>query len=271
MLMCKLSFLAWVLCRPSRNNVGPTSMTHLLHSTATVPPRAYHSYDQRYHHTWEVSETGDGLVQVSEPTLEDSSASLTKTIDLHVERDVIEKLINSYFTDIAPLVPIVTQAEFLANPSPPPILLYSICLVAACKRDVPQAVFDSLRIAVNDVIKSEDVLCTASIVNVQSLLILCQCADCHSPYVPNALSALWIRLGTAIRMAQDLGLHRAEAVKTDIETRRRVWGACVITDRWYVSSFSVSRFRPPVLCWGGGGEIVNVFLLKHILSFGVYF
>ena len=173
---------------------------------------------------------------------------------------MIEKLINSYFTDIAPLVPIVTQAEFLANPSPPPILLYSICLVAACKRDVPQAVFDSLRIAVNDVIKSEDVLCTASIVNVQSLLILCQCADCHSPYVPNALSALWIRLGTAIRMAQDLGLHRAEAVKTDIETRRRVWGACVITDRWYVPSFfSVSRFRPPVLCWGAVEELSMFF------------
>lgn len=34
-------------------------------------------------------------------------------------------------------------------------------------------------------------------------------------------------------MAQDLGLHRAEAVKTDIDMRRRVWGACVISDRWY--------------------------------------
>ncbi|KAL5490395.1 hypothetical protein ACEPAI_5228 [Sanghuangporus weigelae] len=211
---------------------GPTSMTHLLHSTATIPPRAYHSYDQRYHHIWEVGKTGDGLIQVLEPSTD--SPSLPKPIDLHVERDVIEKLINSYFTDIAPLVPIVTQAEFLAlsDPSPPPMLLYSICLIAASKRDVPQAVFDSLRGAVNDVMKSEDVLSTASIVNVQSLLILSQCADCHSQFVPNALSALWIRLGTAIRMAQDLGLHRAEAVKTNIEMRRRVWGACVITDRW---------------------------------------
>lgn len=177
-------------------------MTHLLHSTATVPQRAYHSYDQRYHHTWEVSKTGDGLVQVLEPTSEDSP-TVAKQVDLRVERDVIERLINSYFTDVAPLVPIVTQAEFLAlsDPSPPPILLYSICLVAASKRDVPQAVFDSLRVAVNDVMKSEDVLSTATIVNVQSLLILCQCADAHSQFVPNALSALWIRLGTAIRMA----------------------------------------------------------------------
>lgn len=177
-------------------------MTHLLHSTATVPPRAYHSYDQRYHHTWEVSKSGDGLIQVLEPDSDDAPSVLPKPIDLRVERDVIEKLINSFFQDVAPLVPIITQAEFLAlsNPSPPPMLLYSICLVASCKREVPQTVFDSLRVAVNDVIKSEDVLCTASIVNVQSLLILCQCADVHSQFVPSALSSLWIRLGTAIRM-----------------------------------------------------------------------
>ncbi len=119
---------------------------------------------------------------VLEPDSDDAPSVLPKPIDLRVERDVIEKLINSFFQDVAPLVPIITQAEFLAlsNPSPPPILLYSICLVASCKREVPQTVFDSLRVAVNDVIKSEDVLCTASIVNVQSLLILCQCADVHS-------------------------------------------------------------------------------------------
>lgn len=202
-----------------------------------------------------MTKTGDGLIQVHEPSTADSPSVLPKPIDSNVERDVIEKLINSYFTDVAPLVPIITQGEFLAlsTPSPPPILLYSICVVAASRRDVPQAIFDALRMAVNEVIKSEDVLCTANIVNVQSLLILCQCADCHSQHVPNALSALWIRLGTAIRMvsdyhltfvrdvllthtyrvqAQDLGLHRAEAVKANIEMRRRVWAACVITDRW---------------------------------------
>jgi len=52
------------------------------------------------------------------------------------------------------------------------------------------------------VIKAEDVLSTATIVNVQSLLILCMVGNCHSQFVPNALSALWIRLGTAIRMVR---------------------------------------------------------------------
>jgi len=75
-----------------------------------------------------------------------------------------------------------------------------MCLVAAARRGVPQKVFDSIRYAVNSVLKAEDVLSTASIVNVQALLILCMTGDCHSQFVPNALSALWIRLGAAIRM-----------------------------------------------------------------------
>jgi len=61
-------------------------------------------------------------------------------------------------------------------------------------------VFDGIRYAVNSVIKAEDVLSTSSIVNVQALLILCMTGDTHSQFVPSALSALWIRLGTAIRM-----------------------------------------------------------------------
>lgn len=125
---------------------------------------------------------------------------MPKPVDMRIERDTIERLLNAYFTDIAPILPVITQQEFLANPSPPPILLYSMCLVAAARRDVPQGVFDTIRYMVNGLIKADDILSTASIVNVQSLLILCMMGDCHSQFVPTALSALWIRLGTAIRM-----------------------------------------------------------------------
>jgi hypothetical protein len=184
----------------SHDRLGPTSAAHLLHSLATIPARLYESYDLRYHHTWEVSQTGDGIIQVQRPPTEEHQHAPPKPIDLQLERDMIEKLLNAYFTDFAPLLPVVTQAEFLATPSPPPILLYSMCLVAAARRQVPQGVFDSFRFAVNTVIKADDVLSTSSIVNVQALLILCMMGDCHSQYVPNALSALWIRLGTAIRM-----------------------------------------------------------------------
>ncbi|KAG5716394.1 Acetamidase regulatory protein [Termitomyces sp. T112] len=215
---------------PDTSVYGPTSAAHLLHSQASISSRIYETYDARNNYSLEVSKSGDGLITVRKPTLDDSAHS--KPTALTIERETIEQLINAYFTDVAPLLPVVTKAEFLATPSPPPILLYSMCLVAAARRQVPQMVFDSIRFEVNSIIKSDDVLSTASIANVQALLILCMTGDCHSQFVPNALSALWLRLGTAIRMAQDLGLHRAESVKQNIELRRRLWGACLISDRW---------------------------------------
>ncbi|KAI6036519.1 fungal-specific transcription factor domain-containing protein [Pisolithus microcarpus] len=218
---------------PSDRQVfGPTNAIHLLHSQATISSRVYESYDQRYHHTWEVSKSGDGLISVHNAPADDKQSPHPKPIDLHVGPEVIQDLVNAYFREIAPILPIITQAELLANPSPPPVLIYSMCLVAAARREVSQSVFDSIRYIVNNVIKTEDVLSTASIANVQALLILSMVGDSHSQYVPNALSALWIRLGTAIRMAQDLGLHRAESVKQNIELRRRLWAACVVCDRW---------------------------------------
>lgn len=211
---------------------GPTAAVHLLHSQPIISSRMYESYDQRYHHTWEVSKNGDGVISVQNVPGDEKQVSHPKPIDLRLEPEVLQNLLNAYFKEIAPLLPVVSQTEFLANPSPSPILLYSMCLVAAARREVPQSVFDSIRYAVNSVIKAEDVLSTASIANVQALLILSMVGDSHSQFVPNALSALWIRLGTAIRMAQDLGLHRAESVKQSVELRRRLWGACVICDRW---------------------------------------
>ncbi|KAF8635521.1 hypothetical protein AX17_003906 [Amanita inopinata Kibby_2008] len=211
---------------------GPTSALHLLHSQASISSRMYENYDLRWHHTFEVSQTGDGLIQVQKPGNEEKSFAHPKPVDLRVEPEIVEQLVNAYFTEIAPILPVVTRAEFIATQNPPPILLYSICLVAATRREVPQSVFDAIRYTVNSIIKSDDVLSTASIVNVQSLLILSMNGDCHSQFVASALSALWVRLGAAIRMAQDLGFHRAESVKHNIDLRRRLWGTCLICDRW---------------------------------------
>jgi hypothetical protein len=182
--------------------LGATSPTHLLHSQPAVSSRVYESYDVRHHITWEVTTTGEGLIRVEKPPAQEHALSAPKPADLRLDRDVVEKLLNTYFTEIAPILPVVTRAEFLATSSPPPILLYSMCLVAAGRREVSQAVFGSLRYIVNAVIKSEEVLSTSSLVNVQALLILCMMGDCHSQYVPSALSALWVRLGTAIRMVK---------------------------------------------------------------------
>lgn len=181
-------------------STGSTSPAHLLHSQATIPPRIYEGYDQRYQYTYEVSQSGDGLIHVKKPPEGDQPASLPKPIDINVDQDTMQKLVNAYFIDIAPLLPVITREEFLQNPRPQPILLYSMCLVAAARRTVPQNVFDSIRYAVHGLIKADDVVSTASTTNLQALLILCMLGDCHSNFVPNALSFLWVRSGAAVRM-----------------------------------------------------------------------
>jgi hypothetical protein len=49
-------------------------------------------------------------------------------------------------------------------------------------------------------------------------------------------SVQWYTIGNAIRMAQDLGLHRSctkwNLPRSEIETRHRVFYACYIMDRW---------------------------------------
>ena len=170
-----------------------------MHSQAAIPSRVYESYDLRYNHSFEVSATGDGIITVQKPPTDDFS-NASKPMDVRMEPEVIERLLNAYFTDVSWMLPVITKEEFLSLSPTPPILLYSMCLVAAAKRDVSQSIFDSLRYTVNTIIKAEDILSTPSLVNVQATLILCMLADCHSQFVPSALSALWIRLGAAIRM-----------------------------------------------------------------------
>ncbi|KAL0058564.1 hypothetical protein AAF712_014756 [Marasmius tenuissimus] len=210
--------------------LGPTSTAHILHSQATISPRHYEGYDARYNHSFQVTKNGDGIIQVQRS---EQPVAPQKPIDIRVEHETLQQLVNAYFVEVAPILPVITKSEFLNHATPPPILLYSMCLVTAARREVPQQVFDSIRHTVDTILKTEDILSTASIVNVQALLILCMTGDCHSQFVPSALSALWVRLGAAIRMAQDLGLHRCESLKQpDMDLRRRLWGLCLISDRW---------------------------------------
>jgi hypothetical protein len=183
---------------------------------------------------WNVGKAGDSLINVSYSVVD---PGIPKVPENRIERDIVERLVNAYFNNLAPMFPVVTKPEFLANPNPAPVLLYTICCVAATLRNTPPGTLEAMRSAVSTVIRAEDVMTTASLPNVQALLILGMNGDCHSGSTYTAMSAAWARSGLAIRMAQDLGLHRAEVMKQDVETRRRVWAACVVTDRWYAAAF----------------------------------
>ncbi|CAE6420960.1 unnamed protein product [Rhizoctonia solani] len=218
---------------------GPTSLSFLVHSTATIPVRTMESYDTRYGQTWQVGASGEGFIQVLEPSTPNQPASspLPKPLEHRIERETLQNLINAYFREVAPTFCVITRDEFVRSPAPPPVLLYSMCVVAACSRRVERGVFEALRGTLATVMRNDDVLSVSSVANVQALLILSMNGDCHSLNVPNATSAAWLRAGAAIRMAQDLGMHRAEAVQTDLELRRRLWSACVIVDSWYAASY----------------------------------
>jgi len=222
--MCKSPILSSFPCPHGsdlHDGLGPTSPTHLLHSQATINSRIYEKYDLRYQHSFEVTKSGEGLIQVQKPANDDQHHIHPKPMDLHIERDVMENLLNAYFADVAPMLPIITEEEFLATQNPPAILMYSMCLVAAARREVPQNIFDSIRYMVNSIIKEEDVLSTASFTNLQAILILCMTTDCHSQFVPTALSALWARLGAAIRMVGFLFSSLLHYFK--LAYRARIW------------------------------------------------
>lgn len=218
------------------STTGPTSLPFLLHSTAHLPLRTLGggSESNATKMLWNVGKAGDSLIKVSYSVVD---PGLPKVPENRIERDIVERLVNGYFNSLAPMFPVVTKAEFLANPNPAPVLLYAICCVAATQRNTPMGTLEAMRSAVSSVMRAEDVMTTASLPNVQALLILGMNGDCHSGSTYTAMSAAWARSGVAIRMAQDLGLHRAEVVKQDVETRRRVWAACVVTDRWYAAAF----------------------------------
>lgn len=212
-----------------------------------ISSRVYESYDSRWNTAFEVSQSGDGVIVVTDPAAPDDAAGAAaradaRPVDLRIERALVEQLLNAYFAELAPLLPVVTRAEFVAHASPPPVLLYAMCLVAAARREVPQGVFDALRHAVNHLIKQDDVLSTASVVNVQALLILCMMGDCHSAFVPQAFSGLWIRLGCAIRMVRALDRPSPRAPLGSILTDRGFSGAGPRPAQGRVRE---ARHRPP--------------------------
>lgn len=232
------------------SSTGPTSLPFLLHSTAHLPLRTFGggSESNATKMLWNVGKAGDSLIKVSYSVVD---PGLPKVPENRIERDIVERLVNGYFNSLAPMFPVVTKAEFLANPNPAPVLLYAICCVAATLRNTPPGTLEAMRSAVSSVMRAEDVMTTASLPNVQALLILGMNGDCHSGSTYTAMSAAWARSGVAIRMAQDLGLHRAEVMKQDVETRRRVWAACVVTDRWYAAAFgqplvSIGKLRQTI-------------------------
>lgn len=200
------------------------------------------------HSYWEVTEDSDGKIQVEvAPGAEgsDGSSRVTKYV---LPPPLMSTLVNAYFDDGHEYLPIVSRRDFIDSHKPYPLLLYSICGLAATRREFPRHIFNRLRGLVNGLLRSNDILSHARIEHVQSLLIMAETGELHAqPTAPTA-SAAMMRLSCAVRMAQDLGLHREQTPRNqtatyksveDMELRRRIWAACVFLERWYAAALGL--------------------------------
>ncbi len=216
---------------------------------------------------------------------------------------MISSLVNDYFEHIAPLFPIVSKSDFANSESPSPLLLYVMCGVAATRRGKPKDVFSAIRGVINGMIRNNDVLSDSSYENVQALvcsqspqfpqydtdmssysqLILSLVGDLNAQPVAKTVSACVNRISAAIRMAQDLGMHREGGQKIEtaaqlarIELKRRVWACCVILDRWYAMCLGIPQIIDiydcdvlvPCPCDVVPGKVATEWTLSPTMDFG---
>ncbi|TKY89459.1 hypothetical protein EX895_001990 [Sporisorium graminicola] len=242
---------------PDTRVLGPTSIAYLVHSTAFIPGGALEAHDIKHNQTFEVGASGDGIIRFHRARIPARSGSeadkaaavaadqdeeevtrIPESIKGRLAGDVAEKLVNTYFEKIATLYPVVTKSEFLHLSPTPPLLLYAICGVAALSREVPREVRGAVRMTINALFRENDFLSSSNTVTVRALLVMAAHADLHGPAALQSGTRCWNRTGAAIRMAQDLGLHRDASGKDDLshdafflEQKRRIWGCCVTADR----------------------------------------
>jgi hypothetical protein len=235
--------------------IGATSISHLMHSTSTFPTERMSSLDFKYAQSLTVDETGDGFIRVvSEGDCEPGEVGGNVSAIQGIERGDAEKLLNYYFATHSSHFPIVSKADFISSGSPSPLLFNALCGISALSHHVSPSILRTIKGTIRATLREEDILNNSSISNIQALLIYAYSCELEKG---TASSKTWNLLGVAIRMAQDLGLHRklgserkeqSEADHTEL--RRRVWGGCLIADRWISAIVS----HPLTVHWMGTDE-----------------
>ncbi|CAO3628393.1 unnamed protein product [Mucor hiemalis] len=129
--------------------------------------------------------------------------------------------------------------EGRTNPPPATILVYAICTHACILLPKEDPIFkdavdrDNLFNAfvehTTNLVRKEYL--TPRLATIQALVLLCAFPSCDKSSYRN-----WIRAGMAVRMAQELGLHRTleklPLTEEMFEARKRLWFSVYVTDRW---------------------------------------
>ncbi|GAA5922090.1 hypothetical protein JCM3775_003487 [Rhodotorula graminis] len=214
---------------PATRMLGETSLTQFL---AQLQPSEDLSLIDKEYGLWRSS---DGSVR-----------TVVKRAHVHTPHplgtltsETVLELVQHFVDHVLPLFPVVTVAELRALDTLSPVALLAVCAIAASSRRFSFERFDTAREFLRTAIEIHDPRATASLQNVQALLIMTLSCEAHGPISTQNGSRSFLLAGCGIRMAQDMGLHRQPP--TDLphaqqQERMRVWMCCVITDTCYSAS-----------------------------------
>ncbi|ORZ05238.1 fungal-specific transcription factor domain-domain-containing protein [Absidia repens] len=165
-------------------------------------------------------------------------------------KSLTTRMVTLYFTHLHPIFPIVNKSRFLhlyetESPMLPKVLLQAILAVSfrfAAQHGLFPTSISTQTMAEHyadyffrKVMKRLQESTRSRLCHVQSGLLATLYLDILDGG-DNVESVQWQVLGKAIRMAQDLGLHRTcehwQLPASEIETRHRVFYACYVLDRW---------------------------------------
>jgi hypothetical protein len=144
-------------------------------------------------------------------------------------------VVHFYADHIASLNPVILPAQVRQYDNLSSELLFSILGVAALHRSVPMSIFVPIRRKLDSLLISRDVEHSSTLVNIQTIIISCMSHELHGVTSAEGGSIAWLRIATAIRQSQDMGLYRTSAARwaSDLlEERHRVWLSCIVADRW---------------------------------------
>ncbi|KAI9480326.1 MAG: fungal-specific transcription factor domain-containing protein [Benjaminiella poitrasii] len=187
-------------------------------------------------------------LSMSTPLFKDNSRTNQLYSPLHTSkkpaRHQLDKVIGLYFSHLHTTFPIVNKKKFLEQyhntiaTGPLSILIQSVLAVTFrfVGQRLPTLVKDANEFGdfyFKKVMKRLRDHARSRLCHVQAALLMALYLDMDDGDVE---SIQWCTVGSAIRMAQDLGLHRSCAKwnipRCEIETRHRVFYACYVMDRW---------------------------------------
>ncbi|KAI9494485.1 fungal-specific transcription factor domain-containing protein [Zychaea mexicana] len=247
--------------------IGSSSGIHMLNQSIFNDNAAHRIvYDNCSAASWitqKVNHESNEHVFIKAEELRQSAPRIPKRLTLlkdipHLTDELVELMVHSYFVYVQPNIPILNKLSFLEqyyfqNPHPPDqYLLGAVCVVATdflhFQDDyVVGTNFDRKTIAIikqalrDKVMKIMEVVYRRSrISTLQTLVLLAHFVTMCDENEEEDDSIHWIITGTAIRMAQDLGLHRSSSnwnlPEREIEHRRRLWYCLYVLDKWVAAA-----------------------------------